>query len=184
MTTIPRRLCRGVGNITYASMMAIGGMIARAERFGYNHAFGMRGLAIYLLVAVVSHQIACGMAQMLPVEPQENAIVSGLFGIANRVSGSVHREGLDKVNLHCKTAFGIAGYGQAWLAFDKAKTMAKARGIPFVGLSERQEHRPVDTQLVIFDSGAGINVCCDYSYVIHGTERVCNRTLSGMGGAH
>ena len=62
--------------------------------------------------------------------------------------------------------------------------MAKARGIPFAGLSERQGHRLAGTQLVILDSGAGVNICCDYSYVIHGTERVCNRTLSGMGGAH
>ena len=147
LTTIPRRLCRGVGNITYASVMTIGGAIARAGRFGNSHAFGIGGLAIYLLVATVSHLITVGMVQMIPLELQENAIASGLLGIANRVSGSVHREALDKVNLHCKTAFGISGYGQTWLSFDEAEAMAKARGIPFAGLSERQGHRPAGTQL-------------------------------------
>ena len=86
----------------------------------------VRGLAVYLLVAVTSDLISCGMAQTIPLEQHENAITSGLLGIANRVSDSVHREALDKVNLHCETAFGIAGYDQTWLAFDEAEAMAKA----------------------------------------------------------
>ena len=109
MITTPQRLCRGLGSIPYASVLAIGGTIARAERFEYNHTLDMRGLAIYLLVAIVSHLISCGMAQTLSLEPQENAITSGLLGIANRVSCSVQSEALDKINLHCETAFGIAG---------------------------------------------------------------------------
>ena len=93
--------------------MAIGETIALAGRFGYNHTYGMCALAIYLLVAVVSlsHLISCGMAQTIPLEPQENAIASGLLGIANRVSCSVQSEALDKINLHCETAFGISCYG-------------------------------------------------------------------------
>ncbi len=100
-----------MGNITYASVMTIGGAIARAGRFGYNHTVGIRGLSIYLLVATVSHLISSGMAQTIPLEPQKNAIVFGLLEIANRVSGLVHREALDKINLHCVTAFGISCYG-------------------------------------------------------------------------
>ncbi len=135
-------------------------------------------------MATVSHLISGGITQTIPLEPQENAIASGLLWIANRVSGSVHREALERINLHCETAFCISGYGQTWLYFDKAEVMAKARGIQFAGLSEPQGHRLAGIQLVILDSDAGINVCCDYSGVVPGTEHVCDRTLSGVGGAH
>eukprot|EP00962_Isochrysis_galbana_P001935 scaffold501_cov105-Isochrysis_galbana.AAC.5 len=38
--------------------------------------------------------------------------------------------------------------------------------------------------LIILDSGAAVDVCCDRTYLIPGTERPCKRQIAGVGGVH
>lgn len=51
--------------------------------------------------------------------------------------------------------------------------MAKARDIPFAGLSELQGHRLVGTQLVIFHTGAGASASAATTPTLSPAPSVC-----------
>jgi hypothetical protein len=87
---------------------------------------------------------------------------------------------------YCAKELHVEGFGQTFLTSVDAHRIASDLGIPFMGLSYKAGGSSASkgNRLIILDSGAAVDVCCDRTYLIPGIERPCHRRIAGVGGVH
>jgi len=138
---------------------------------------------IMFLVFFVSALVTGGHAQ----EPtyHESPMANGMINLAARYVPLVHGPAIAKIEARCVSTLGVSGVGQRFLSWDDAAALANDYNIPpFIGLGGHAAGATANTNLVIIDSVAGTNVCCNDTFVVPGSQRPCERMLAGVGGLH
>eukprot|EP00962_Isochrysis_galbana_P045760 scaffold18138_cov131-Isochrysis_galbana.AAC.4 len=106
-----------------------------------------------------------------------------LLAVTAQHAPVLHQHAVHSITNYCTSTLGVQGVGRSYMRPDDAMHLAEALNIPFVGRAQAlADPTGVGNRLVILDTGAGIDICCDYTYVVPGTERYCQRTVAGVGG--
>jgi hypothetical protein len=182
----PRRITAACADVVRTACSLPGAALSSLRRVfvsGYRAVTGLVHLFGYLAVVyAISALVTGGDAASVPVyRPSPTA--EYLLALTAQHAPVLHQRAVLSVSSYCTSTLGVEGVGRSYMRPDDAKHLAEALDIPFVGRAQALAHPNLKgNRLVILDTGAGIDICCDYTYVVPGTEQPCERNVAGVGG--